>query len=84
MTEIRRQLSYKAVHYVEINRMYPSSKTCSNCGHKHDDLTLNDRTYVCPECGFTLDRDLNAAINIRNEGMRIFTEGHSESACGGR
>lgn len=83
MTEIRRQLSYKAAHYVEVDRFYPSSKTCSSCGHKRDDLTLNDRTYRCPACGAVIDRDLNAAINIRNEGMRIFTEGHSESACGG-
>lgn len=81
--EIRNQLSYKAAHYVEIDRFYPSSKTCSSCGHKRNDLTLNDRTYRCPDCGLVLDRDLNAAINIRNEGMRVFTEGHSGSACGG-
>lgn len=83
MSELRRQLSYKAAHYVEIDRFYPSSKTCSSCGHKRDDLTLSDRTYRCPTCGTVIDRDLNAAINIRNEGMRVFTEGHSESACGG-
>ena len=83
MTEIRRQLSYKAANYVEIDRFYPSSKTCSSCGHKRGDLTLRDRTYRCQACGAVIDRDLNAAINIRNEGMRVFTEGHSESACGG-
>ena len=45
---------------------YPSSKTCSNCGHIKKDLKLSDRSYVCPECGLVIDRDLNAAINLAN------------------
>lgn len=60
-------------HGIEIgfvNRWYPSSKTCSRCGHVKHDLTLADRTYVCPQCGLTIDRDLNAAINIREEYAR--------------
>ena len=83
MFEIRAALAYKASHYVEIDRWFPSSKRCSQCGHVKLSLSLNDRTYKCLECGSTLGRDLNAAINIRDEGFRIFTEGHSESACGG-
>ena len=48
------------------NRFYPRSKTCSKCGAIKEDLTLKDRTYICPKCGFTIDRDLNAAINLKN------------------
>ena len=83
MGEIRRVLAYKSRHYVEIDRWFPSSKRCSKCGHVKEELGLDKRTYRCSECGFVLDRDLNASMNIRDEGFRIFTEGHSESACGG-
>ena len=83
MGEIRRVLAYKSRHYVEIDRWFPSSKRCSKCGHVKEELGLDKRTYRCSECGFVLDRDLNASMNIRDEGLRIFTEGHSESACGG-
>jgi putative transposase len=54
-----------------VGRFYPSSKTCSCCGHIRDDLSLSERTFVCPACGFTLDRDWNAAINILNEAVRL-------------
>ena len=84
MGELRMMLSYKAVHYVEIDRFYPSSKRCSKCGNVKDTLGLSERTYRCEACGSVLDRDYNASINIRDEGFRIFTEGHSGSACGGR
>jgi putative transposase len=52
-----------------IGRFFPSSKTCSCCGHVKQDLTLSERIFVCPACGFTLDRDWNAAINILNEAL---------------
>ena len=84
MAELRVMLSYKAAHYVEIGRFYPSSKRCSKCGNVKATLGLSERTYRCEACGNALDRDFNAALNIREEGFRIFTEGHSESACGGR
>lgn len=83
LAEIRQQLSYKAKHYVEVNRFFPSSKQCSNCGHVKKDLTLHDRTYRCAACGMVLDRDFNASINLMKEGLRVYTEGHSGSACGG-
>lgn len=57
---------------VRIDRMYPSSKTCSVCGVVKPDLKLSDRIYICPECGCVIDRDYNAAVNIREEGKRIF------------
>lgn len=47
-----------------VDRFYPSSKTCSSCGHIHRGLTLSDRIFMCPACGYTLNRDLNAAINL--------------------
>ena len=84
LSELRTVLAYKARHYVEIGRFYPSSKRCSKCGHVKEELGLSERTYRCETCGNVIDRDLNAAMNIRDEGFRIFTEGHSESACGGR
>ena len=52
--------------------MVPSSKTCSCCGHVLEELKLSERTYVCPCCGMVMDRDHNAAVNIREEGKRIF------------
>ena len=56
---------------VKINPLYPSSKTCSNCGNVKDKLLLSERTYHCSECGFTIDRDLNASINILNAGLKM-------------
>lgn len=70
--EFRRQLEYKCAWYgkelVVINRWFPSSKTCSNCGCIKDDLTLSDRIYECEHCGLSIDRDLNASINILTVG----------------
>ena len=67
--EIRRQLEYKAEWYstrlVAIDRFYPSSKTCSGCGYIKPELSLSERTFVCEDCGMVLDRDLNAALNVR-------------------
>ena len=66
--EFIRQMKYKCewngIEFVQANRFYPSSKTCSCCGTVKKDLKLSDRTFVCPECGFTLDRDMNAARNL--------------------
>ena len=66
--ELRRQLSYKADWYgrdlVVADRWYPSSKTCSACGHRLKTLPLDVRHWTCPECGAGHDRDVNAAINL--------------------
>ena len=68
-------LSYKAKElgkvYQEIDRYFPSSKTCNNCGHKVESLPLDIRFWKCDSCGVTHDRDINAAINIKNEGLRL-------------
>ena len=52
--------------FMQANRFYPSSKTCFNCGYIHKELKRNDRVYVCPKCNNTIDRDLNASINLEN------------------
>ena len=74
-TEITRQLEYKAKWYgrtfVQIDRFYPSSKRCSCCGHTLQKLDLATRQWTCPECGTSHDRDINAAINIREAGLAI-------------
>ena len=66
--EFIRQMKYKCEFYgipfIQVDRYYPSSKTCSNCGSIKKDLKEKDRIYICPECGFTIDRDYNAAINL--------------------
>ena len=82
MSEIQHQLKYKCNNFIEVGKYFPSSKTCSNCGNPNKDLRLGERTYRCRSCGMSLDRDLNASINLRNEGMRIYTLGHRGSASG--
>ena len=68
LAEIRRQLTYKARWYGtvlhEADRWYPSSKTCSACGHIHHGLTLADTTWTCPQCRAVHNRDHNAAVNL--------------------
>lgn len=58
---------------ISVDRFYPSSKTCSVCGYKKEDLKLSDRSWVCPQCGTKHDRDINAAVNILLEGKRMLT-----------
>ena len=78
-------LKYKAAWHgrriVEIGRFYPSSKLCSCCGHKMDSMPLSVREWTCPSCGASHDRDINAAVNIKNEGLRLLdgTVGDTES-----
>ncbi len=77
--EIRRQLEYKAKWrgrvLIAVDRFYPSSKTCSTCGEIHAGLKLADRQWRCASCGTEFDRDINAAINIRREGLRLLAAG---------
>ncbi|HEY7093990.1 MAG TPA: RNA-guided endonuclease TnpB family protein [Ktedonobacterales bacterium] len=77
--ELVRQLEYKAAWYgrtlVKIDKWYPSSKRCSNCGHILDSLPLVVRQWACPECGISHDRDVNAAKNVLAAGLAV-------NACG--
>jgi len=79
--EFRRQLAYKAAWrggmIVVADRWFASSKTCSNCGHQLDTLPLSVREWTCPACGSIHDRDLNAAINLKN-----MAASSTVSACG--
>ena len=76
--EIIRQLEYKAKWYgktlIKIDRWFPSSQTCSCCGHVDGKKELSVREWTCSECGTHHDRDINASINILNEGLRILKE----------
>jgi len=79
-SEFVSQLEYKAAWYgrtlVKIDKWYPSSKRCFDCGHVLDSLSLDIRVWTCPECGVVHDRDLNAACNIHAVGLTVF------EACG--
>jgi len=65
------KLAEQGKHLVIIDKWYPSSKLCHICKHENKELTLADRNWTCPSCGAELDRDVNAAINIKSEGCRI-------------
>lgn len=58
-------------YIIKIDKWFPSSKTCSECGYVHKELQLSDRTYVCPVCENLIDWDEQTAINIDLEGLRI-------------
>ena len=66
---------------VKVGKWFPSSKTCSHCGHIHKELKLSDRTYICPECGHVMDRDYQAAVNLDREGLRILVESFGKEAA---
>lgn len=74
-SEFRRQLTYKSQWYEKklsvIDRYYPSSQICHVCGHRDGKKSEDIRDWVCPNCHSELDRDINAAMNILNEGLRI-------------
>ena len=75
--EFKRMLEYKANWYgrklVFVDRFYPSSKTCNHCGYVNKKLKLSDRQWICPDCGKIIERDYNAALNIRDEGIRLIS-----------
>ena len=72
--EFIRQMEYKCefngIDFIQVDRLYPSSKTCSNCGCIKSDLKLSDRIYKCNDCDFKIDRDKNASINLGNYNLK--------------
>ena len=83
--EIKRQLEYKISWYggelYTVDRWFPSTKLCSNCGCLKEDLKLSDRVYTC-ECGLNIDRDLNASINLKNNYLINVRSARSELTLG--
>jgi putative transposase len=78
------KLERKGGKLIEIDRWFPSSKLCSNCFYQIGEMPLNVREWTCPHCGTHHDRDGNAAMNIRTEGIRIIkADGAAVSAVGG-
>jgi len=81
-------LKYKAEWsgkiYIEVDRFFPSSKTCNHCLHRTSEMPLDIRSWQCPKCGTLHDRDINAAKNIRDEGLRMLEVGHTSVASGER
>ena len=69
------QLKYKCdwndVCFIRVDRFYPSSQLCNNCGYRYHDLGIGVGEWVCPECKTFHDRDINASLNIRGEGLRL-------------
>jgi putative transposase len=80
MTMLKYKAEQEGKVYLEIERFFPSSKTCSNCLNIVDSLPLDIRVWTCDSCGTKHERDLNAAINIRDEGMRIISSGTGDKA----
>ncbi|NCO74685.1 MAG: IS200/IS605 family element transposase accessory protein TnpB [Cyanobacteria bacterium] len=84
-TMLKYKAEWEGKIYLEVDRFFPSSKTCNNCLHQIDKLSLDIRSWKCPKCGTIHDRDINAAINIRDEGLRILKAvGHIATASGER
>jgi len=72
-TFLRYKLEEQGKYLVVIDKWYPSSKLCSVCEYKNDALDLSVRAWSCPDCGTPHDRDVNAAMNIRNEAVKMMT-----------
>lgn len=66
LTKLKRKAEIIGIELRVVDRFYPSSKLCHACGHIHKGLKLKDRVYICPECGYTEDRDFNASLNLRD------------------
>ena len=72
-TLLKYKLEEQGKYLVVIDKFFPSSKLCSICGYRNTELTLSVRAWTCPDCGANHDRDTNAAVNIRNEAVRMMT-----------
>lgn len=73
--EFNRQIQYKSswnnIRFIEADRYFPSSKSCSVCGRINKNLKLSDRTYICPDCNNVIDRDYQASLNLKVYGENV-------------
>ncbi|MCF2146786.1 transposase [Desmonostoc muscorum LEGE 12446] len=83
-TMLKYKAEWKGKVYIEVDRFFPSSKTCNHCLHQVNSLGLDIRSWQCPKCGTVHHRDINAATNIRDEGLRFLAGGHLATASGQR
>ncbi len=83
-TMLKYKAEWEGKTYIEVDRFFPSSKTCNHCLYQIDNLSLDIRSWQCPKCQTTHDRDINAAINIKDEGLRLLAGGHLATASGER
>lgn len=81
VTKVKQKMQQTGGAVVEIGKWYPSSKLCSACGVRKDAMELSERSWTCANCGAEHDRDGNAALNIRNEGIRILIEDGKNVTC---
>jgi len=84
LTMLKYKCEWEGKTYIEVDRFFPSSKTCHHCLHQVDSLPLEIRHWECPSCGTQHDRDINAAKNIRDEGLRILAAGRVAATSGQR
>ncbi|MHA1461424.1 MAG: RNA-guided endonuclease TnpB family protein [Promethearchaeota archaeon] len=73
-TYLKYKMEWLGKHFILVDRFFASSKLCSRCGWKNNNLTLREREWTCLECGTTHERDENASVNLKNEGIRILKE----------
>jgi putative transposase len=82
LTMLKYKAEWAGKTYIEVDRFFPSSKTCNHCLHQVKEMPLDVRSWQCQYCKTVHDRDINAAQNIRDEGLRLLAVGHTVSACG--
>ena len=84
LTMLEYKCKWNGKHFIKVDRFYPSSKTCNECGTVNKMLSQGDREWQCSHCNTIHDRDFNAALNLQKMGInKLKTEGCSVSACGG-
>ena len=74
MTRLEQKAKFHNCLVIKSDRFYPSSKTCNYCGYIKKDLRLSDRAWICPQCGREIQRDQNAAKNLRDNALKILTD----------
>ena len=74
ITRLEQKAKFHNCLVIKSDRFYPSSKTCNHCGYVKQDLKLSDRTWICPECSTEIQRDQNAAQNLKDNALKILVD----------